>query len=333
MIVQFAGLLVAISSFSSIQLFVGSAVQVNSFEGAAFFMAYILVTAAIILLIMKFYHGNLVYLLLESLVVLFASTFLFFMVLNDIFQSVAWYYIAAASAIAALSLIIAKSRMPRLRNLIAITSSIGVGVVIGLNGFALAYILTLFIAAYDYIAVFITKHMVTMAKEISSRNLAFLIGSTDVEAMPSKYLSKSEVLEFKKQEKSHRISDPALKGLMNEGIMPIISQVQLGTGDLAIPLMVAVSAYISFINYIIPVAVVIGSTCGLVFTMYLLKRYKVVLPAIPPIFAFINLSLGIVFAATGTGTLVQSIGFIIISIFTLAILMLRLNGGAKVRKP
>ena len=71
---------------------------------------------------------------------------------------------------------------------------------------------------------------------------------------------------------------------------------QLGTGDLALPLMLAVSAYISFLSYFAAVMIILGAASGMIFTMYLLKRYKVALPAIPPLFAFINLFLAVLFA-------------------------------------
>jgi hypothetical protein len=173
------------------------------------------------------------------------------------------------------------------------------------------------------VAVFITKHMIAMAKEMSSRNLAFLIGSTDVEALPKKYLSSSDIRELKKQES--KIKDPLVKGLVKEGVFPVVSQVQLGTGDLALPLMLAVSAYISFFSYFAAVMIAVGSAAGMVFTMYLLKRYKVALPAIPPLFAFINLFLAVLFAINDIQAYRIWFGFLIVAAVTLLALLNKLR--------
>jgi hypothetical protein len=167
--------------------------------------------------------------------------------------------------------------------------------------------------------------MVTMAREISSRNLAFLIGSSDVEAVPTGYLTKRDVRDFRRETKGEKIKDPMLKRLVKEGIVPVISQVQLGSGDLALPLMVAVSAYISFLSYFAAVMVIVGAACGMVFTMYLLKRYKVALPAIPPLFAFICLFLGILFAINDFAQYMVWIGFFLLFILTTAALLQKLR--------
>ncbi len=324
---QFGGLLVAIFSVSQLQVYVSSsAMQSNSLESALIYALYILATAAVILIIFRFYKGRLMFILLEAFVVLFATAFLLWLIFNDAFPAVNFYYTAAVAAAITLILIVAKNWRPGLRNLLAVTSSMGVGILIGFNGFAIAYALMLFIAIYDYIAVFVTKHMITMAKEISSRNLAFLIGSNDVEAIPQRYLSKSDISQFRKATKGQKIKDPIIKRLIREGIIPTVSQVQLGSGDLAIPLMVAVSAFVSFLSYSAAISVVVGSAFGMVFTMYLLKTYKVALPAIPPLFAFISLFLGIFFAATDFFDFTLWIGFLAISGLTIAVLMQKLKG-------
>ncbi len=313
LVVQFGGLLIAIFITGPMQLYLlptAGTQQTNPLEMALFYIIYIIITAVVIILIFKFYRGRFLFSLLEAFVVLFATGFVIFAILGTIFQSANPYLILAISAVATALLIIEKNFTPKLRNFLAVTSSIGVGILIGFNGFALSYFLMLFIAIYDYIAVFITKHMVSMAKEMSSRNLAFLIGSSDVEAVPSSYLSKQEMRTLKKETKDPRIKDPLIKRLMKKGVYPLISQVQLGSGDLAIPLMVAVGAYISFASYFAAVMVVIGAAFGMLFTMYLLKKYKVALPAIPPLFAFINLSLAVLFMINDFGNIKLWLSFL-----------------------
>jgi presenilin-like A22 family membrane protease len=280
--------------------------------------------AGLILLILRFYRKPRMFTLMEGLVVLLATGFVLFAIFNTIFPSVNSAYLVVAAGVITMALIVAKNMLPRLRNLVAITSSIGVGVLIGFNGFYLAYFLMLLIAVYDYIAVFITKHMIAMAKEMSSRNLAFLISSTDVEAVPQRYMSRRDVSEFRKQEVKSK--DPFIKGLVKDGIFPVVSQVQLGTGDLALPLMLAVSAYVSFLSYFAAVMVVLGAAFGMIFTMYLLKRYKVALPAIPPLFAFINLFLAVLFAINDFQAYKIWLGFFIIFTVTILALLNKLNG-------
>ncbi len=324
-IVQFAGLLITIFAFSSVEVYAAPMPASASVSGAAIYLAYIVTTAIIIILLFRFVRGDILFVLLEGFVVLFATSFLLFIILTTLLPSTSYLYIGIACVLATILLIVAKNYRPGLRNFIAITSSIGVGVVIGQNGFYLAYLLMLFIAVYDYVAVFITKHMITLARAVSARNLAFLIGSSDVEAIPKEYVTAKDRAEFKKSVKMKDVKDPTMRELIAQGAVPVISQVQLGTGDLAIPLMLSVSAYVSFFNYMLPVSIVIGSIFGLIFTMYLLKTYRVALPAIPPLFAFINLFLGVVFLFAQPQNYSLALGFRLGFVITLTILMAKLN--------
>jgi hypothetical protein len=69
--------------------------------------------------------------------------------------------------------------------------------------------------------------------------------------------------------------------------------VQLGAGDLGLPLMLAISSYKLSFNYFIPISVYMGSTAGMLFTMYIQKKYLIPLPAIPPLFSFMSIALGL----------------------------------------
>jgi len=69
----------------------------------------------------------------------------------------------------------------------------------------------------------------------------------------------------------------------------------LGAGDLAIPLMLAISAYATYLSYFMSILIVVGSAFGLIFAMTISKRYKIALPAIPPLFASANVAVGIAF--------------------------------------
>ncbi len=230
------------------------------------FLVYIVATAVIIVLLIKYVKLDILLVLMEGFVVFISTTFLLFILMATAFPNASILYIIAIPAIVSIALIVAKNLRPKLRNLVAMTSSIGVGVIIGQNGFIFAYILMLFIAVYDYIAVFVTKHMLTLAKAASSNNLALLIGSSDIEAIPKSYVTAKDRAEFKKSVNMNDVKDPVLRDLIAKGAIPVMSQALLGTGDLAIPLMLTVSAYITFHNNLIAVIMILGGICGLVFT-------------------------------------------------------------------
>lgn len=289
------------------------------------FLVYIVATAVIIVLLIKYVKLDILLVLMEGFVVFISTTFLLFILMATAFPNASILYIIAIPAIVSIALIVAKNLRPKLRNLVAMTSSIGVGVIIGQNGFIFAYILMLFIAVYDYIAVFVTKHMLTLAKAASSNNLALLIGSSDIEAIPKSYVTAKDRAEFKKSVNMNDVKDPVLRDLIAKGAIPVMSQALLGTGDLAIPLMLTVSAYITFHNNLIAVIMILGGICGLVFTMNLLKTYKVALPAIPPLSAFINFSLAVAFLLVNTQVSWLWPLFLLIAIVTLAVLMRKLK--------
>ena len=107
---------------------------------------------------------------------------------------------------------------------------------------------------------------------------------------------------------SGRDKDPVFQKLMGEGKLPIVSQIQLGTGDLVLPLALAVSAYTASMGIFTAIVIVCGAVVGLVFTMYFLKKYNRPLPAIPPLFSFICIALGAEFALNGAYPLLIDIG-------------------------
>jgi presenilin-like A22 family membrane protease len=186
-----------------------------------------------------------------------------------------------------------------------LTSSIGLGIIIGNYGFVLAYVFMFIMAMYDYIAVFVTKHMLILAKAASNENLSLLIGSSNVEVVPRAHADKKVIAELKNELKKNQIKDPVIKEVIESGEMPVLSQIQLGAGDLTLPLVMSVGLFMSMayfsvptgsaatINvYYLPMVAALGAVAGLIFTMWLLKRYSVALPAIPPLFAVMNFFIG-----------------------------------------
>ncbi|MGC8710275.1 MAG: presenilin family intramembrane aspartyl protease [Candidatus Micrarchaeia archaeon] len=297
MLVQFGGLLVSSLVFTTTPLTLAVGSAVNTPMEAIWFFIYIIVTAIIILLVFRIYHGEALFVLMEAFVVIASSFFVFIVVISYLVPNAGVNFVYAIALLAAVAMIIAKNKRKSLTNFVAIIASIGVGLILGLDfSFGIAYLLVALIAIYDYVAVFVTKHMIMLAKALSSRNLAFLVSTSDIEVMPKNYLNKKEAKEYAQYKKEiAKINSPVIRKLIKSGKLPLVSQVQLGAGDLGIPLMLAISSYKIFFSYFTSLFVIIGGIFGLAFTMHLLKKYMVPLPAIPPLFSFMSIFIGVYF--------------------------------------
>ncbi len=289
MIVQFFGL------FMSSEIYSGATYQeitnaqiVTSAVSALFYIVYIVIFAAIIILIMKIYKGDKFFYILEGAVIFITSFFVFMilsgLVINRVLFTVSGSQITTSfiiGIVAAVWLIVLKNKIPKLRNATAIIASVGVGLVLGISfSFLVAFIFMAILAVYDFIAVFVTKHMVTMANALGSRNLAFLVGVSEVEALPKSEFTKRELSDYQKEMKGVKMS-PELKKMYKSGMLPVPARMELGAGDLAVPLMLAVAAYKVFLNFALSFFIIIGAVGGLVLAAYIVKRYQRMLPAIP----------------------------------------------------
>ncbi len=302
MIVQFAGLFLAALLFNGATYQQVSSVQVVSGPSTAlFFIAYIIAITVLMILLMKFYIG--VYRLFEGFVIFVASAIVFSVLLSEltgaavtILSSTVPVAFIAGGALG-IALVIAKNMRPWLRNATAILASIGVGVALGAGfGFVVALVLMALLAVYDFVAVFITKHMITLADAVQKQNLAFMVDVHEVEAVPKSSLSAAELsqynrelVEFKKA--GGHITKIHQKGL--KGMVPMVASVGLGTGDLAVPLMVAIAAYKVFLSFTLSMFVIFGAVLGLALTMYILRRYRRALPAIPPLLFGIGIGIAL----------------------------------------
>ncbi|MCX6772212.1 MAG: presenilin family intramembrane aspartyl protease [Candidatus Micrarchaeota archaeon] len=149
------------------------------------------------------------------------------------------------------------------KNAAAIISSAGVAALFGFSlGFLPAVVFIVMLSLYDYIAVFKTKHMITMARELSTRQLSFAVTA---KSAPKRMPTEPE---------------PAYVQRANrEG-----ERLDLGTGDLSVPAMISVSAYSLGPNGMIyAIAVAIGSTLSLYALLKFVSKERVFLPALPPI--------------------------------------------------
>ncbi|MBS3068808.1 hypothetical protein J4441_00385 [Candidatus Micrarchaeota archaeon] len=223
------------------------------------FLFYVIFGAAIILIVTRFYKGMMLFRFLEFFVVATSSAVVFFafaIVLGlDLIASM------LASGILAAIFAGAKFLYARIKNASTIISSAGVGALFGFSvGFIPTLLCVLGLSLYDYIAVFKTRHMITLAKELGTRQLSF---SVTAKTLPARREQESEQKYVQRAQK--------------EG-----ERMDLGSGDLAIPLMLAVSAYkLGGIGN--SLAIALGSTVGIYLTLWFVSKRRVFLPALPPI--------------------------------------------------
>ena len=246
----------------------------------------------------------------ESAVIMITSFFatLFFLI-GILPKSYSAYYFVLGLAIALLVIVIRRTD-PNARNIATIVSSIGVGLVLGLS-FTFYYVLAILaiVATYDYISVFITKTMIKLANKLSDEDVAFLIDEEDVEGVPESELTPEERKE-EELEREEDGKDPFFRKILQIGEVPMLSRIQLGEGDLGLPLMAAVSAFYTFHLPFLPLLMIVCGSGGIFITMLFLKKYGMALPAIPPLFASILIASGIGLLLTGRIDLYYSFFFL-----------------------
>ncbi len=297
LIVQLAGMLIAFD------LITPGVVQTTPAAGGGIsdqvfiYFAYLVAAAVVMVLLFRSRHGPMLFRGVEAIVVGIASFYLFLIVLSFAFPDSVALPVGAA-ALGAVAIVVGKNKWPWLRNTAAIISSIGVGLVLGLFfNFIAAFVLMALVAAYDYVAVFVTKHMLTLAKASIQSNTALMVGSYEVELVPRDSVKKAEASRMLSLFKGTKNRE--LRKLMKHGRIPLPSLSALGAGDLAIPLMLAVSAYTTYLSYFFAMVLTASACFGLVFSMYVSKRWSTALPAIPPLFSFACVGLGAYILATG----------------------------------
>ena len=305
LIVQFSGLLLAVQIFNGATFEQIQSAEISSAPiTVLFFVGYIIIFTALLLFILKIYKGEKLFLVIEAVVV-FLSSFIVFSLVSAIpFHAVAdtlngngppaIYLVALFSSLA---LVVAKNRIPRLRNLAAIVSSIGAGLLLGVSfSFSISFLLMVVLAVYDFVAVFITKHMIALGDMAVSKNLAFLIMASEVKAVPLSSLSERERKEYQKEKRALEKQGGIISEIVKSNMVPLAARTALGTGDLAIPLMLAVSAYQVQFNFELSFVIVLGAVFGLILTMLILRKYRRALPAIPPLLFGITVAILIYFA-------------------------------------
>ncbi|MGC8478375.1 MAG: presenilin family intramembrane aspartyl protease [Candidatus Micrarchaeia archaeon] len=302
MIVQFSGLFLASLVFSGLTINqVSSAHIASSFNSVIFYIFYIVIMALILVFVMRIYRGDKLFVVFEGIVIFIASFFVFLIGIgaathnmqSALFSSGVNEQVILA-AVLALLLVIAKNKWQGLRNTAAIIASVGVGIVLGISfSFFEALLFMALLAVYDFIAVFITKHMITIANAAVDRNLALFIGASEIEAVPEAEFPSSQIKRFEEMKKRAKKKIPVLKVLRNKKLVPIEVPAMLGTGDLAVPLMVSVSAYSATLSFTLSLFVALGAVFGLIITMFILQKLNRALPAIPPLLLGVLIFVGL----------------------------------------
>ncbi len=319
LIVQFGGILL-IPVFAPTPT--STTYTVSLLDIIPFLIAIVIIVPALTMLLIKYYRGTRLFTYFEAYAIGGPAFLLFIGIIYYFLPNLNTLLNMFISFMLASLLIIAKNKRQSLRNLAAVLASISLGLIVGTSfSLVLAYLVLAVLAMYDYIAVFVTKHMVTLAKAFMNRNIALFVGSTDIEAIPFKSLTKEEQKGYEKHEKEVKdLNNPVMNKILKSGDVPIIAQIQLGTGDLIIPLIVAVSAYSLFFTYYLSIVIVVGAAIGILLTTLYLRKYKSrvqMLPAIPPQLAFISIALAIGLPLVKISLLKYSILLLIIGLIAL----------------
>ncbi len=216
----------------------------ESIDNSIGLFAYIIGFTALLLLFTKFFKGHHLYFLLKAFetLAIFGTSLIVFSTINEVAGLV------LAIALVGSRLIFRENLL--LRNVSSVTSTAGAGALIGVSlGVTPIIIFMVLLAIYDYIAVFKTKHMVELAKNVTNKNLSFTF------ALPTK---------------EHKFE-------LGTGdiVIPLA---------FAVSVLAQTKTTLMHPFYLIsPVLIILASFVGLVLTLeYISKRIGIALPALPP---------------------------------------------------
>lgn len=211
------------------------------------FVIGLLLATAFLFLLMKFFHGRFLFELIFSLALFGGVWFL-----------ASLFFPGEAAILAASLLTLARFFVPYVlaQNIIMILGLSGVAVALGATTVwpSLLWILII-LSVYDIVAVYETKHMVTMFRGLVERGVIFAL------ILPERW-----------------------QGLFTHlrNVKPGEGFFFLGSGDLALPAIFVVSAFVS--RPALGIGAAIGSLIGLFFTdLIFVWGRKRPMPALPPI--------------------------------------------------
>lgn len=219
----------------------------DAIENSLFIFAYIVGVAVAIIIAIRFLSDKWIYYIFKAVesLAIFGTSIIVFMTFYD-----SLLILPLAALIVLLRIVIPKHLW--LRNFTSIIATAGAGAVLGVSlGIIPVMVFMILLSVYDFIAVFKTKHMVKMAKAISSKNLSFTY------AIPTK-------------EHTFELGTGDL-------VIPLVFAASLLEAANLNPAM-------EFPFYFIPpIVILIASLIGLLWTMdYVSKRPGTALPALPP---------------------------------------------------
>ncbi len=338
LIAQFAGLLLTYTVPQKLAIITSAQLQsqpqaISPSSYLWIIIAEIIVIALVIMFVVRKSKSRNYFSLVEAYLILLGGFFFFFLLIGNVFQNLNLTYLSLISFACAAALYLAKRRKrfnnPMFRNLVTVITSIGAGVFIGISiglqfGVLVLYAVLAIFAVYDYLAVFVLKFMIPLAKQAASMNLAFMIGSSELELHPKTSSRRTYTNEDLKS-----IKDPYLRSLIKKGNSPAVSSVMLGNGDIMLPMAVASGAYIFTANMSLAITIVLGAAGGLIATFWVLRRYKIGLPAIPPIFAFVSIALAIFSAVTGAYGITVILVFIIGALLSITAMFIAIRKVSK----
>jgi presenilin-like A22 family membrane protease len=205
----------------------------------------ILITAVALLYLSRFFSIRYFLYFVEAAVFLIAGSFVFAVFVGD-----------RLGFLLSLGVLIIRFLKPwPWKNVVALISSVGAGVLLGFSmSFPMALLLAAFLVVYDFFAVFVSRHMIVLAQEVLKANASFTI--------------------------------TAGKPIRKRPGRRIGMRADVGTGDIVVPLMLVSSGYLWGLN---PWVLGMGAILGFAFTMFLLERFRIPLPALPPILSVMAL--------------------------------------------
>ncbi len=237
---------------------------------SVFLIAYLLVVTGIILLIIRFKKKLL--LAVEALAVFLASDIVF-----ELLIPIAIFGVPIGIVLALL-LTFWKMKYPSIlsQNTALVFSVSGAGAIVGASlGVLPVLLLMLGLAVYDFLSVFLTKHMVYMAKAITERPTAFTA------SIPYKFKKPVKVRSLKtgKTEKKRA------------------HVFQLGGGDFAIPL-IFTSSVLTHLSAVQAAITASGAVLALILLfLYVSRKPGQPLPALPPLCAGASIAFALSFLA------------------------------------
>jgi presenilin-like A22 family membrane protease len=235
---------------------------------AQFLIAF-LIALAVIILLLKYLKTPVSFGLFFMFIILMGSWQVFLAFFSLFYPALNFISVIILTTVFAIGIIALRWWKPNLitHNISIFLGVAGVSALLGtsLRPWPEIIILLIALSVYDFIAVFKTKTMVSMFKELLKRGAPLAIIVPE-----SPYQFTANV---------HKISRAKLKEKDRKVLM-------LGTGDLAFPALFAVSAYATS-GLAAALAIMAGSVIGLIFNHYLLmvRKFRFI-PALPFIAAF-----------------------------------------------